>query len=471
MKTIPPLTVLPAAARSPIMKTCALFLLLGSFQYCLGQTDTNLIATGDWSEIVSDGPGYALRGRLIVYDAEGKNQWGIWGCARVYVELQHVLDGVYGFPIEFDYDNMKCLRFELRDSSDRPIPQEAVARALPPPPSFKGILPCDSTLRFLACEGAGFNAKPDGLWILVSGGDWLIRPNATNSYFLSASFSPSTNLAASKNNHLWRGTLKLPKVQIPRTAATFEQPEPGPEAGGLRLRLQVIPSPESGNEGYDVQVDLISVSQKPIPLRMDSWPPLHEGSFKDYLEAAVSIESNPAIEPWLGQVGAAPEGTTPAEYTLKPGETLSLKWHTTGRHLKNNVSNPLKVQNPEFAENGLYSVHASLVIGVARRTVLLRSNEQPVPIGGSREMPKFTYGPLWDTDEKTRTAMLGLGSLQKIVPGDRFLIHTGYIGWTWKLRITKVEADHSFGTLEPSILNSTNVFPARGSNAALIRKK
>ena len=35
------------------------------------QTDTNLIATGDWSEAVSDSPWPALRGRLLVYDERG----------------------------------------------------------------------------------------------------------------------------------------------------------------------------------------------------------------------------------------------------------------------------------------------------------------------------------------------------------------------------------------------------------------
>ena len=196
------------------MKTITLFLLLASFQCCFGQTDTNLIAVGDWSEIVSDDAGYALRGRLMVYDAEGRNQWGKWGCARVYVELEHVRRGGYLFPIEFDYAGMKCLRFELRDSSGTPIRQEPLVSARPQPPSFKGILPCGSTLRFLAYAGAGFDSKPEGLWIIVNDAGWQIRPDATTSYFLSASFSPSTNLAASGDNHLWRGTLKLPRVQI-----------------------------------------------------------------------------------------------------------------------------------------------------------------------------------------------------------------------------------------------------------------
>jgi hypothetical protein len=197
------------------MKTIVFFLLLASMPCCVGQTDTNLIATGEWSPIVSDNCRHHLRGRLIVYDAEGMNKWGMWRTARVYVELQHVHLGGWDLPIEFDYDDMKCLHFEMRDSSDRPIPQELLARALPVPPSFKGVLPCDSTLRFHAYSGGGFQSKPEGLWICLSGGDWLIRPNATNSYFLSATFSPSTDLSTSRDVNLWRGTLTLPKVQIP----------------------------------------------------------------------------------------------------------------------------------------------------------------------------------------------------------------------------------------------------------------
>ena len=270
-------------------------------------------------------------------------------------------------------------------------------------------------------------------------------------------------------------TLLALTVLISRTAAAFEQPEPGPEAGGLRLSLVVTPHPEGGKEGYDVEVGLMNVSREAILLRANRWRSTRqEGGFQELLEAAVSIESSPAIGPWLGQVQVMPplEGVTPElEHTLKSGQTLSLKWHTTGRHLKNSVSNPLEVQNPEFTENGLHSVQASLVITAAGSVVRLRSNEQLVPIGGSREMPKHTYGALRSADEKTKTATLGLGSLDKVVRGDRFLIHSGTIGMTWTLTLTNVEADHCTGTLEPSRVNPTPAFPRQGWNAALLPKK
>ena len=264
--------------------------------------------------------------------------------------------------------------------------------------------------------------------------------------------------------------LVLPLLTL-RGLAESTPPEPGPEAGGLRLRLSVTPNPGGRDEGYDVQVDLISVIRESIVLQANWRAGFHEGGFKEYLEAATSIESYPAIEPWLGQVQVGRDKERQPEYAIKPGETLSLKWHTKGRHLKNKVSDPLEVQNPEFTENGLHSVHARLVIATAGRSVQLRSNEQLVPIGGSRELPKHTYGPLWDANEETKTATLGLGSRHKIMPGDRFRIQSGTIGRTWTLTITKVEADHSIGTLEPARVNPTPAFPLRGANAALIPKK
>ena len=195
------------------MKTIGFFLLLVSVQCCFGQTDTNSIAIGNWSETVADKDGYLLRGRLLVYDAEGLNKYGIWQFARVYMELQHV--GVRGFPMEFYVDDMKCLNFELHDALGRPAPGYWAFTSRTVPEPFTVTLPGDSILRLRVDRELGSTKKPDGLMIGVNGGDWAIRPDATNDYFLSATFSPPTNHIVSGNNHLWRGMLKLPGLKIP----------------------------------------------------------------------------------------------------------------------------------------------------------------------------------------------------------------------------------------------------------------
>jgi hypothetical protein len=256
-------------------------------------------------------------------------------------------------------------------------------------------------------------------------------------------------------------------------------PDPGPANGGLQLRLLVIPRPDAGKGGYEVHLDLLNVGSRAITLRAGWWHEEDKGDLKDYLEASTSIETWPPITPWTGQVMAAHRTSPQPEYVLKSGEALSLRWQTTGRHLKNKVTDPLSVQDPEFPFPGLYSVHANVVVITGDRSLLLRSNEQLVLVGGSGEMPKHTYGQLIGVDANTRTASLNLGSLHKIAPGDQFRIRTGMVE-SWKLIITAADTQTSTGRLDPEPLpaeftsNSTNRiprFPERHLGATLITVK
>jgi hypothetical protein len=236
------------------------------------------------------------------------------------------------------------------------------------------------------------------------------------------------------------------------------------------MRLVVAPTVEDPAAGHKVQVDLINTTQNGVSFRLTrAWGDLKDG-IESALEAAVSIESYPPIQPWLGQVRMPPKGEASPECTLSPGQTLSLSWRTPVRRLKNQVANPLEVQNPEFTQDGLYSVHATLAVTVAGQPLLLRSNEQLVAIGGSKGLPKHTYGRLWWAVEESKKAELSLGSQHKIAVGDRFLIQTGTIGWTWTLTITSVKDDRSEGTLVPSQETPKLPFPVWGAYAALIEK-
>jgi len=197
------------------MKIIALFLPLLSLQCCLGQTDTNVIATGNWSEAVSDSDGHILRGRLLVYDEQTAPYH-----ARIYLELQHVFkgpgwwDGPLG--IYFTPGRGDMLHFEMRDERDQPVPMYPVAIRGPSPSPYWVTLPCDSLMRLRAdWYNLGPPLKPDGLEILVAGGCWLIRPNATNDFFLSASFTAPKDQPSCLKYHVWHGTVKLPKVAIP----------------------------------------------------------------------------------------------------------------------------------------------------------------------------------------------------------------------------------------------------------------
>jgi hypothetical protein len=205
----------------------------------------------------------------------------------------------------------------------------------------------------------------------------------------------------------------------------------------------------------------------------------NKGGFDAYVEAALSIESYPAFELCRAQVLGPREGVAEPEYMLKAGKVLSVKWHATGRRLKNTVSHPLEVQNPNFTENGLYSVHGTITVAVAGRPVRLRSNEQLVPIGGSREASKHTYGQLVWVDEKRKMATLRLGLLDKVAQGDQFRIDSMYKGPIWTLTITEVRMEYSSGNLVESptgdLVETHTIpngnFPSRGDYAALIPKQ
>ena len=205
-----------AAAGSPIMKTIALFLLLACLPCCFGQTDTNLIATGDWSESVTDSGGATLRGRLLVYDERSPNALNH---ARVYLELQHVhvSESAWDNPTEvyFEFAMRNDLNFEMRDKFDQSIPSVGVYKWGPVPDPYWVTLPYESTVRVRADTLLGPEAKPAGLEILVPGGCWIIPPDATNDFYLSATFTPPKDHPSPFDYHVWQGTLKLPKVKIP----------------------------------------------------------------------------------------------------------------------------------------------------------------------------------------------------------------------------------------------------------------
>jgi len=192
------------------MKTIVLFLLLAPIQCCFGQTDTNVIATGDWSEVVN-----GLRGRLLVYDDQGSSAANH---ARVYLELQHVFQGAWAIPLEIYYDIgvRDDLHLEVRDRLDKPIPLAPIAiRGFVPNPCWV-TLPCDSIVRLRAdLYTLGPQSKPDGLEILAPHGGWIIQPNATNDIFLCGSFTPPKDHPSCLNYHVWQGTLNFPKVKIP----------------------------------------------------------------------------------------------------------------------------------------------------------------------------------------------------------------------------------------------------------------
>ena len=199
------------------MKMIACLMLAAFVQCCFGQTDTNVLAVGDWSATVRDAI-WPLRGRLLVYDAvTDKGNDVMWPEPRIYLELQHVADVPMAMKLSIGgfTDDLSELHFEMRDGHDKPIIEKiyhSFTGGLPEP--FSATLPPDSTLR-VRVDMMSRSQKLDGPMICVPGGAWTIQPGATNDYYLSATFIHPTNNLSTLKYHVWQGTLQLPKVKIP----------------------------------------------------------------------------------------------------------------------------------------------------------------------------------------------------------------------------------------------------------------
>lgn len=248
-----------------------------------------------------------------------------------------------------------------------------------------------------------------------------------------------------------------------RAAEPDALPEPGPEDGGLCMRLVVLPRQVASEDGFDVRVNLINTSDSAMTL-LAGWRNDDPGDVEDYIEAAIDIECVPAVRPWRGGVPGIRRTLPQPEYLLKAGEVLSVRWQTKGRHLKNRVTDPNEVQNPEFPFPGLYSVHASLDVITSKRVISLRSNEQLVPVGGSRAMPRYTFGHLLVVDAGGQTAVLDLGSRHKVEPGDQFMHFSKQT--PWKLTVTGISPGHSWGRIE-LLSPNTKRLPLPGMGATL----
>jgi hypothetical protein len=166
-----------------------------------GTTDAPL-AAGDWSEPVE-----GLRGRLIL----GRGRLLGDGTTResvVYLELRYAPAAV-GDPVNVYFD--PSLRWEMRDTLDKPVPSQGTAGSGQPGPHWV-TLPYDSTIR-LRVSPYGFG-RPNGLLVPVVGASWFVAANDPGHYSLSGEFTARPPDGHGRER-VWRGTLKLPALRLP----------------------------------------------------------------------------------------------------------------------------------------------------------------------------------------------------------------------------------------------------------------
>jgi len=164
--------------------------------------DASRIAAGDWSEPVNN-----LRGRLLLFRrrllGDGRTRETV-----VYLDLQNASQAAdQTLTVNFD----PRLQFELRDSSDKPVPEKGMAASGGRPGACTITLPYDSRIR-LRLSPFGFG-EPEDLLIPLIDHSWRIAHGDARDYFLVA-----TVTAPEPRDHLpgrpWGGKLQLPAMKI-----------------------------------------------------------------------------------------------------------------------------------------------------------------------------------------------------------------------------------------------------------------
>lgn len=255
-------------------------------------------------------------------------------------------------------------------------------------------------------------------------------------------------------------------------------PQPGPENSGLRLRLVISSERLSNQDVHHVRLDLVNVTGQALTI-VGNWPHENEGDFGEYCESAVSIHTYPEIIEWGIQVHRDTRESPQPRRTIPAQGMLTVQWTSSGRQLKNKVSRPNDNPNLSFPSDGLYGVHAGLVVrlgnGVTGRDmpyVELRSNEQLVSVGGSEQAPKQALVQLYNVAADHTASEINGGSINGLDVGDKFEMRTG-MSTFWQLTITETR-DHSAtgdlvvlpGRIEREL--EEHEFPRQGTSARLL---
>lgn len=242
----------------------------------------------------------------------------------------------------------------------------------------------------------------------------------------------------------------------------------GPENHGLRMQLSITTASESGKDAYTVRLDLMNTGQVPVVL-VANWPyEQDKGDYAEFLKSEVMLISHPEVLAETAQTGGEWRISPQPEYEIKPGARLTVEWSSTDRRLKpKNYPNT----SPYFPTDGLYGIRAKfLAVTKDGKRILLTSNEQPVPVGGSVEMPKYATARIIRVDPEKKTAAINLGSDQRIEKNDKFSLRYGTLG-CWHLTITEVDEGLARGTVETIKREGEDVplFPKKDWIASLMR--
>ncbi len=160
---------------------------------------------GAWSETTN-----GIQGRLVATEDPEFNGTKM---VAIYLELRNISHAAN--PLEIYYEPIKSIESRIVDAANKPVAKYPSPASIGLTPPFWLVLPFDSTLRFrVSVSGYGV-PQNGGTNIQMMSGNWLMKADDERDYFLEAAFV-SQMAKLDSGRRVWQGTIKLPKVRIPR---------------------------------------------------------------------------------------------------------------------------------------------------------------------------------------------------------------------------------------------------------------
>jgi hypothetical protein len=205
-----------------------LSVLLFAAGWSFAVEDTNVAASGEWSQPVATYLGVGIRGRLLICDTPNHaSDTPTKTDTAVYLELQEFSGalrtvGVYcGLNSGSSPEDAPGLRCQLRDRRGKLVACSPGGFGGSSPESYWVTLRPYCSARVRASVYGGGRMADGGLAIYLSHWAWWdVHPNPTNDYYLFGTFTATapTNeggMGTGTNDNVWYGALTLPPVKIP----------------------------------------------------------------------------------------------------------------------------------------------------------------------------------------------------------------------------------------------------------------
>jgi len=221
----------------------------------------------------------------------------------------------------------------------------------------------------------------------------------------------------------------------------------GPEVKGLRMGLDIQASSKSGKDSYTVRIWIVNTGSSPITLVGKAPYDGKSESYAQWLKEEMCFLTFPELLPPSAQTEGFERMSPNPQTTLSAGEKFTVTWKAEGRYLK---SEHYYNTTPYFPSDGLYGVRAKVIVHTDKgQDMLLYSNEQVVPVGGSVALGKHGLAYVTHRDQEKQQVVLSLGSHHRIAKGDLFRVPgSSFSGWM--LTVVEVRSFSSLATVEKS---------------------